>query len=300
MINLDTLNLLINSPINIVNANIITLGNPFLEKTIFKSNLLKPEHKKNLQSLEKEKQIKYLFIEALGAKNIDIIDVSGDEGADYIFDFNKPITDDICEKKYNIFLDLGTSEHIFNRNNVIENIFKLLDVGGIYLFHLPAGGQIDHGFITFSPCFFYDLCFANKGAFSLLHLSLDQPNLKKGISTLPLYQRLDKDYKKIVDANSTSFLGDTCNLKIMTGTSYKLFNYLRGVMLLGAIQKNKDIKINYNPIQYIYRNKTLKDFFPGSSKKVIDFKNLAKDIFIKFPISSIFKLNLLINLSKYF
>ena len=273
MLGIDTLNLLINSPINIEGSNIITLSNPFLTKSIFKSNLLTQEHKKKLLSIEKEKQIKYLFMNVLGAKNIDILDVSSEEGADYIFDFNKPIPDYICKKKYNIFLDLGTSEHIFNRNIVLENIFKLLDIGGTYLFYLPAGGSIDHGFITFSPCFLYDFCFANKEAFSLLHLSLFQENLIKGISALPLYQKIDKDFKKVVDENANSYEINTCNLKMLTGTSYELFNYLPRVMLLGAIQKNKDTIIDHSPIQCIYRNRNLKDF-STFIKKRINFKNL--------------------------
>ena len=132
----------------------------------------------------------------LGAKNIDILDVSSEEGADYIFDFNKPIPDYICKKKYNIFLDLGTSEHIFNRNIVLENIFKLLDIGGTYLFYLPAGGSIDHGFITFSPCFLYDFCFANKEAFSLLHLSLFQENLIKEFQHYLCIKKLIRILKK--------------------------------------------------------------------------------------------------------
>ena len=58
MLGIDTLNLLINSPINIEGSNIITLSNPFLTKSIFKSNLLTQEHKKKLLSIER-KQIKY-------------------------------------------------------------------------------------------------------------------------------------------------------------------------------------------------------------------------------------------------
>ncbi len=293
MIGIDTLNFLIKTPINIKNSTILSLGNPFLTKDIFKSKLISSEQKKILYSIEKKKQIKYLLNNILGAKKIDILDISDEEGADYIFDFNKPICDFLSEKKYNIILDFGTSEHIFNRSNVIENIFKLLDIGGIYLFHLPAGGQIDHGFIQYSPSFMYDLCFANKKALSLLHLSLFHESLEKGISTLPLYKRLDKDYKDVVDKNSNDYEIDTINLKKLTGTSYQLFNYLPEVMLLGAIKKNKNSRINHNVIQCIYRNTKLEEMLPSKNKKSIDYKNIAKKIFLKIPLPASLKLKVL-------
>ncbi len=298
MIGFDTLNFLINSPIDIKDSTILTLGNPFITDDIFSSNLIRADLKKKLKKIEKKKQIKYLFNKILGSKNIDILDISDEEGADYIFDLNKPISHFIGEKKYNIIFDFGTSEHIFNRFNFIENIFKLLDIGGIYLFHLPAGGQIDHGFIQYSPCFMYDFCFANRKNLSLLHLSLFHKNLKKGISTLPLYEKLDKDYKKVVDQDSINYEINTVNLKIFTGSSFRLFNYLSQVMLLGAIKKNKDSDINQSVIQCLYRNMSLEKILPSSTKKINNYKNMAKNIFLSIPFPALLKLKFLMIFSK--
>ena len=303
MIGKDTLNFLINSKVNILNSNILTLGNPFLTEDIFTSKLIKKNFRINLRSIERNKQIKYLLRDILGAKSIDILDISEDEGADHIFDFNRPISEFICKKKYNIILDFGTSEHIFNRNNVIENIFKLMDIDGIYIFHLPAGGQLDHGFITYSPSFMYDLCFANREAFSLLHLSLFHESLEKGISTLPLYEKLDKHYKDVIDENLDDFNINTINLKYLTGFSYRLFNYLPDVMLLGAIRKNKDSTINHNAVQCLYRNMSLEEVLPKSSRKKNNLrnnlKNKFKNIFLYLPLPALIKLKILIKIARY-
>ena len=70
-----------------------------------------------------------------------------------------------------------------------------------------------------------------------------------------------------MDENANSYEINTCNLKMLTGTSYELFNYLPRVMLLGAIQKNKDTIIDHSPIQCIYRNRNLKDFFTFIKKR---------------------------------
>ncbi len=299
MIVVDTLNFLINSPISIKNSKILSLGNPFIHQGIFQSNILTLENKKKLRSIEKNKQIKFLLEDILGANKIDILDISVDEGADILADFNKPINKINFKYEYDLILDFGTSEHVFNRNVVLENIFKLLKNGGIYIFHLPAGGQLDHGFIQYSPTFMYDFCFANRGILSLLHLSLFNSKLKKGISTLPLYEALDKDYELVVDKNSKKFDINTINLERLTGTSYILFNFLPTVMLLGAIKKNKDSSINHDVIQCIYRNMSLDNFFPTSKRKINKYKMIAKSFLLKLPLPALLKLKFLITISRF-
>ena len=69
-------------------------------------------------------------------------------------------------------------------------------------------------------------------------------------------------------------------------------------MLLGAIKKNKDSIINQNVIQCIYRNMSLVEILPSSSKRFKNYKNIAKNIFLRIPFPALLKLKMLIMFSK--
>lgn len=62
---------------------------------------------------------------------------------------------------YDILINHGTAEHIFN----IANVFRLMHdaclVGGLMIHESPFTGWVDHGFYTLQPTLFYDLAAAN-------------------------------------------------------------------------------------------------------------------------------------------
>ena len=53
-------------------------------------------------------------------------------------------------------------------------------------------------------------------------------------------------------------------------------------MLLGAIKKNKDSDINQSVIQCLYRNMSLEKILPTSTKKINNYKNIAKNFYTNF------------------
>jgi len=90
----------------------------------------------------------------LGVKKLSIIDFSDYEGADIIHDMNYPISPDL-EQSYDVVVDGGTLEHIFNFPTAVTNCMKMLKEGGSLFLFSMANNQCGHGFYQFSPELFY-------------------------------------------------------------------------------------------------------------------------------------------------
>ncbi len=97
----------------------------------------------------------YKLFNYLGFDNVFSLDYSDYEGSEIIHNFNEPLPKDFGNK-YNLVFDGGTTEHIFNINQSLKNICDLLKVGGIAVHSSPTNNQVDHGYLQFSPQFFYD------------------------------------------------------------------------------------------------------------------------------------------------
>jgi hypothetical protein len=105
----------------------------------------------------------------LGANSVDSIDNSNFEGANIIWDMNIELVN--IKKQYDTIIDIGTSEHVFNINQNLENISKLCKSGGRIIHCLPANNQCGHGFWQFSPELFFSLYDESNGYQSTkLHL----------------------------------------------------------------------------------------------------------------------------------
>lgn len=90
-----------------------------------------------------------------GATKVDSIDRSNYEGASVIFDMNEPLTPGFPE--YDTVIDCGTSEHVFNISQALNNIIALARPGGQILHVSPANNFCGHGFWQFSPELFFSL-----------------------------------------------------------------------------------------------------------------------------------------------
>ena len=172
--------------------NIVSLGNPYFSEInlnkYFRIDLFE------IKSIPINKLSKYVFEKYFEVKTFKIIDITDEENADFIHNLNYEINQNDLINQFDFVIDPGTSEHIFNQQENLSNIFKLLKKNGMYLFNLPANSCIDHGFRQYSPTFFYDFCAANtrKLKISALGLSCFWINL----DCLPLYKRYDKNFER--------------------------------------------------------------------------------------------------------
>lgn len=62
---------------------------------------------------------------------------------------------------YDIVLNFGTTEHIFNQWNCFEVIHDATKVGGINYHQLPVSGYLDHGYYCYTPLFFKEMAQSN-------------------------------------------------------------------------------------------------------------------------------------------
>jgi hypothetical protein len=140
------------------------------------------------------------LLKALGAAEVTSFDASPYEGATAIQDFNKPLAPQF-EKRFSMFLDFGSMEHVFNIPQVVRNVNALLRPGGLALIVTNADGDAGHGFYQFSPEFFYNVFsprngFADTAVFladvgdPLVWLAVKSPEKLKGRNSIPRGQRL--------------------------------------------------------------------------------------------------------------
>jgi hypothetical protein len=110
------------------------------------------------------------FFQWLGFNTVDSLDFNALEDNNIIFDLNSEQTPEELTESYDVILDPGTIEHVFHVPNFLKNIHRMLKVGGRIMHFAPASNQIEHGFYSFSPCFFID--YYAKNGYDLVSVKL--------------------------------------------------------------------------------------------------------------------------------
>ncbi len=100
------------------------------------------------------------FFRMLGVKQTRAIDYSDFEGAEIVADLNQPIRDELHEQ-FDIVVDSGTIEHIFDTRAVLMNIGRMLRPGGRVIHMTPCNNFANHGFFQISPTLLIDYYQAN-------------------------------------------------------------------------------------------------------------------------------------------
>lgn len=107
----------------------------------------------------------------LGASSVSVADCSSYENPDYIIDLNNTV-DSNLHGKFDVIIDAGTLEHIFDIPTALESLSKMLKHGGQIILFLPSSGMVDHGFYSISPTLLFDY-FGNNG-FDNIHCYLSE------------------------------------------------------------------------------------------------------------------------------
>jgi SAM-dependent methyltransferase len=100
------------------------------------------------------------FWAALGGLRVETLDVSDHERADHLVDLNQPVPGHFAGR-YDLILDGGTLEHIFDTRQAVRNVARMLRAGGRVIHMSPGSNFFEHGFYQFSPTFFFDYYSAN-------------------------------------------------------------------------------------------------------------------------------------------
>lgn len=79
-----------------------------------------------------------------------------------ILDLNRAQLPPRLHAKFDLVLNFGTTEHILNQFNCFQVMHDATKVGGHIYHSLPAIGYVDHGYITYTGRFFFDIAGYNE------------------------------------------------------------------------------------------------------------------------------------------
>ena len=133
---------------------------------IIKKNTFNNKIKSNLLNLRKkliksEKISTQEFFLAIGFSKYLSIDIN-EANKSLPYDLNEIIEEKYNYKeKFNLVINNGTGEHVFNQFSLFKNMHNLCDTNGIMLHILPFIDWINHGFYSFHPIMFADLAASN-------------------------------------------------------------------------------------------------------------------------------------------
>ena len=90
------------------------------------------------------------FKECLRVSEVSALDYSSYEGANLLYDLNKPVPGEL-EGQFDVVVEAGSLEHIFNVPVGIANLMKMTKVGGTIFACTISNNLSGHGFYQFSP-----------------------------------------------------------------------------------------------------------------------------------------------------
>ncbi len=95
------------------------------------------------------------FFKLLGVIEVLALDFSPYEKAEIVHDLNRPAPEALHDR-FDLIVDGGTTEHVFDVRQALTNIARMLKIGGRVIHISPANNWVNHGFYQFSPTLFYD------------------------------------------------------------------------------------------------------------------------------------------------
>ena len=155
---------------------------------------------------------KVIYRVLFAADRITAIDLRGTDAA-IKSDLNEPVTTD---GPFNITINNGTAEHVFNIGQVFKTIHEQTALNGVMIHEAPFTGWYNHGFFNLQPTLYYDIAAANSynilGTFCCEHVP---PKIIQIDSPLHLLELVEK---KEIPTNSVLFV-------LMRKTSEEPFKY---------------------------------------------------------------------------
>ena len=228
-----------------------SINNIFVKNLLENNKTINSIQKKNLNNLSSSQSFTTEdYFKSIGFKEYKSIDINGAYNS-LQFDLNKNILETYSyNEKYDLVINNGTGEHVFNQYSLFLNFHNLTKLNGVMLNILPFIDWINHGFYNFNPIFFADLAASNN--YEIIKISLANRNgseLRLNDENLSILfeqikpNRNDSKFKKMIDIAKTK-LGRNILLVVITRKlSEKVFKTpLQGKYLSDV----SDFKTDYN------------------------------------------------------
>jgi hypothetical protein len=79
-----------------------------------------------------------------------------------VMDLNREDLPTQHQGAYDVVMNIGTTEHVFNQYNSFKVVHEAAHVGSYMVHQLPASGYTDHGYYMYAGRFFFELAAYNK------------------------------------------------------------------------------------------------------------------------------------------
>lgn len=113
------------------------------------------------------------FLRNHGVEKYECLDVSKHEQAGILHDLNQPLPPNQAGR-WDLVVDAGTCEHVYNFPQAVRNAVDLARPGGWLFFVSPCEGFAGHGFYQISPEFFHRT-FSRERGFDMKKVWLNCP-----------------------------------------------------------------------------------------------------------------------------
>jgi hypothetical protein len=94
-----------------------------------------------------------------------------------LYDLNRHAPGPKLQNRFDLVMNFGTTEHVFNQVNAFRTIHQLTKVEGVMYHDLPMAGYLNHAFFRYDPLFFKMLAPENKYKLNSLMFSVGQSHI---------------------------------------------------------------------------------------------------------------------------
>lgn len=119
---------------------------------------------------------------------LQVLDIQAWTGTEIILDMNDPAPEEL-KGRFDLIIDPGLLEHVFNIGQGFKNVAEIVRVGG-FIYHQNPVAFVNHGFYSLSPTLYIDFYTNNGFTIKLLGYfkrAKDQHGFLAEIEDLPHY-----------------------------------------------------------------------------------------------------------------
>ncbi len=123
--------------------------------------------------------------------SIESIDAFDNESPTILWNLNEPVATKYHDK-FDLILDIGVLEHVFDIRQCIENLVNMLKENGVIVFCVPLYGWHNQCFFNLQPPFFFDVFRSNGFSEESMYLHF-YPKYGQGRNSKTLWEEFHYD-----------------------------------------------------------------------------------------------------------
>lgn len=121
------------------------------------------------------------LLKMLGFETIFRVDYSDYESPEATFDLNDTLTPDELQGRFDVVLDSGTIEHVFDIAAALRHCCRMVKPGGRVIHLTPSSNCVEHGFHSVSPTLFADYYTVSQFQLDRIYLCRIPLDLPRGV-----------------------------------------------------------------------------------------------------------------------